>query len=348
MESIQVIKKLGKGVFGTTFLVKINGKPRIVKIEKLPDSDINYDTSKALWREIEFSKFSSKYPEHFMQLQSWEIVKDCKHTQGVPKDIIGPFRKFLENKERSTYCSKLTYLPVLDGTATDLIKTLKKNPTERSHKIFFSMIAQVIYAMSLMMKHGYMHTDTHTGNIMYKKTTKKTIKLGKTTIPTYGYQWYIIDYGLVKHKDFDKTKNKNDRDTEKFKLKNRHYDLIVFLLNMIEIPIYGIAFKQKIKLPSTQELIEKIKETDEFLIIKKLVPKLKEPLTLNYSIEMLFLIFYPVKYHEILGIDVQKYKRYIKTYDVNGPIFASMIKNLDKPTKMIEIIKKSVIKKLKS
>ena len=62
MESIKVIKKLGSGVIGTTYLLFINEKYYIGKIEKILEKNIIYDTSYSLWREIEFSKFANKYP----------------------------------------------------------------------------------------------------------------------------------------------------------------------------------------------------------------------------------------------------------------------------------------------
>ncbi len=117
MESIKVIKKLGSGVIGTTYLLSINNKHHVGKIEKILEKNIVYDTSYSFWREIEFSKFANTYPEHFMTLKSWSITKDCNHKQPTPPLYIqGKHRKDLIDINNSTYCSILIYEPALDNT----------------------------------------------------------------------------------------------------------------------------------------------------------------------------------------------------------------------------------------
>ena len=60
------------------------------------------------------------------------------------------------------------------------------------------MLLQVSYAMRLLHKHNYIHGDLHPGNVGVMKTgLKAKIKLGKDTIPTYGYQYKLIDFGLT-------------------------------------------------------------------------------------------------------------------------------------------------------
>lgn len=338
MESLKVIKKLGSGVIGTTYLVLIKNKQYVCKIEKILEEDIQYDTSKSLWREIEFSKFASQYPNHFMQLKSWEIVSGCEHVQPPPPPFIkGKHRKFLINKNKSDYCSKLLYSPVLDGTLNDFYKEINKKPNNNK---FYSMICQCTYSISLLISNGYIHRDLHPWNIMYKKTTAKTIKLGNITVPTYGLQWFLIDYGLILHKDFDRSTDAKDKKQEISQLKNKYVDLAIFYFNSIEMPIWDLVQKDKLKVTEFKKLVGKIKASTEYKNIAKFIPTINEKEVVDMCIAQMFLLFYPVKYHEFMGIDVDKYKKYIIIYDDDlKNLYKYMLKNIDKPTNIIKRIK---------
>ena len=164
MESTKVVKKLQSGVVGTTYLIEKNNKQYVCKIEKIFEDDIECDTSKSLWREIEFRNFTSHYPDHFMQLKSWSILNDCNHAQPtLPMWIPKKIRKLLIEKQKSPYCSQLVYTPVLDGTMNDFYK---KNKYDTINKTFCSMLCQFIYFFYLLGNSGYLHTDIHGGNIM--------------------------------------------------------------------------------------------------------------------------------------------------------------------------------------
>ena len=68
LDKYEVIKKLGAGMFGDTFLVKHKDKQYAMKVENIPEDEIkNKDLASPVWREIEFSKtMSNKYPLHFI------------------------------------------------------------------------------------------------------------------------------------------------------------------------------------------------------------------------------------------------------------------------------------------
>ena len=75
LDDYKIIKKIGKGFSGTTYLVKKNGKSYALKIQKILESDIKKSLRIEHWREIEFcKKFANKHPEHFMTLYDYDIT----------------------------------------------------------------------------------------------------------------------------------------------------------------------------------------------------------------------------------------------------------------------------------
>ena len=338
MDSIKVIKKLGSGVIGTTYLIEMNGEKYVDKIEKINKDDIYFDLSKNLWREIEFAnKFASKYPNHFMQLKSFEIVKECDHVQPNPPPFIqGKKRQDLINKNKSDYCSKLIYSPVLDGTLQSFYNKINK---KTNNKAFWSMFCQITYSIGLLIDNGYIHRDTHPGNIMFKKTNKKYIKLGNIMVNTHGMQWFIIDYGLIMHKSY-KLNNK-DKVDEIVQLNNKHGDLITVIFGSLKMPIWDQVDKHKLKIATFKTLVKNIKATPEYNNIKQYLPNINEKLTLANCIAILFLVLYPKSYHECMGVDVDKYEKYIIHYtDDEKLAYVYIIKNINKPNKIIKFIVK--------
>jgi len=112
MESLKVIKKLGNGVMGTTYMVKIGKNSYIAKIERIWEADITFRLDAPLWREIIFSEFCKMHSEHFMTLKSWEIMNHCKHKQSAPGWKMDTYStKNWELRNKSPYCSKLLYQP---------------------------------------------------------------------------------------------------------------------------------------------------------------------------------------------------------------------------------------------
>lgn len=68
-DNIHIIKKIGKGMHGSVFLVEdtITNNKYGLKIEQVFKKDIKESLSSPIWREIEFSKtMSNKYPLHFI------------------------------------------------------------------------------------------------------------------------------------------------------------------------------------------------------------------------------------------------------------------------------------------
>lgn len=343
MNSVKVIKKLGSGVMGTTYLIELSqGKEKrryICKIEKIWESDSMFRLDAPIWREIIFAKFCKKYPEHFMILKSWEIMNDCNHKQMSPGWKMDTYsRKNWTLRNKSPYCSKLVYQPVLDGTLNTVLASPKLKLPQLA-----SILSQIIYSIDLLIKSGFIHRDLHGNNIMYKKTTKKSIMLGKVECKTYGLQWFLIDYGLIIHPTFIcKYMHKQQRREELNLLNNKHYDLARFIFLTINMPIWNMIEKNNLfdKLPNETKLVKMILKTPEFITIKKYLPPIKEePITLNNCIFILFLLNYPHKYHEMLGFGDSKYNKLILNYDSIKDMYCNIIKRIHNPGSIIKYLK---------
>ena len=153
-------------------------------------------------------------------------------------------------------------------------------------------------------------------------------------------QWYLIDYGLILHKKYHKRKNEEEKKQEIEQLKDKYNDLALFLLQSIDMPIYNIVEKNNLKTESFEKLTKKIKASYDHKNIKKYLPNITEKNTLNICNHILFLIFYPIKYHEFMKIDTVKYEKYITKYsDSHKQIYSHMIKNINISYKIITFIK---------
>ncbi len=98
-----------------------------------------------------------------------------------------------------------------------------------------------------MASNSFVHTDLHMGNIAYTKVDKKSkIKIQldgiNYLIPTYGYQYAIIDYGLIQNKKFDLKKSEEKKYQKHIKY-NR--DLNIFFIYTLTNVQYAIKKKNK-------------------------------------------------------------------------------------------------------
>jgi hypothetical protein len=124
--------------------------------------------------------------------------------------------------------NKKHYLDLLlelkDGTLSEILPKLSKKQT-------LSMCIQVIYTLKLMHGAGYYHTDLHNKNIAYTKVNKdKMILLDNIKIPSYGYQFSFIDYGLILHKSFILNKKEKKKI---IRYKTYNWDLNNFIIKAL-------------------------------------------------------------------------------------------------------------------
>lgn len=193
----KIIKKIGHGVFGITYMVKHKNKKYAMKIQKILPCQRKPSTEQNIWREIHFARKMNKYPNQFMKLYCHKIINKCVHIQ--PKPEFKPnkqLKEYLTAMNDSPYCMMLMY-DLKDGVIGDLF--WKKKITQKQ---IYSYIAQMVYAVYVMKKNHYVHNDLHMRNIAYTKTDKKYIKLGKQKVRTYGYIYSAIDYGEILHPKF--------------------------------------------------------------------------------------------------------------------------------------------------
>jgi len=59
------------------------------------------------------------------------------------------------------------------------------------------MIIQLAYIVSLLQENKWVHHDVHFNNVMYKQMDVDTLSIYGQTVPTYGYVYSLIDYGLL-------------------------------------------------------------------------------------------------------------------------------------------------------
>ena len=196
INELKLGKKLGSGMFGTTYLAEYKNKSYAVKIEKIAEKNINYDLKVQDWREIEFSEsFANNYPEQFIYLYAYDIINDCKHIQEytnneIPKHLPKQVIKRLEEKQASSLCIRKVY-SLIDSTFSKIYKTITKEQ-------FYSCIIQISYIAYLMKNAGYTHNDLHGENLgVLYVDEKKKINIFGNQISTFGLQFKAIDFGNV-------------------------------------------------------------------------------------------------------------------------------------------------------
>lgn len=59
-DDVKILKKLGAGVFGTTYLAKYENEQYALKIQHILKKDIKKSFKSALWREIDLFKYIDK------------------------------------------------------------------------------------------------------------------------------------------------------------------------------------------------------------------------------------------------------------------------------------------------
>lgn len=243
----KIIKKLGSGFNGTSFLVKdkLNNK-YVLKQSTLP-TKITKKRKKEIETVVKFSNEMYKLNQnHFSKLYQHKIHRDCKiikKTQNVT--VFGNNEKNFKNEQKSKNCVK--YLFDFKEHMFEDVKINKHN--------WNSFITQMIYIIYLMKKKKWTQNDLNLGNVAYNKTNLKTIKIkinkNEYEVKTFGKIYSLIDYDNVLQ---------NNRATR---------DMINFIYHISSFGNFYIvsswmAFDLKIK-NFTNKIFKKLKTDDLFL-----------------------------------------------------------------------------------
>jgi len=245
IDNYKIIKKIGGGMEGTVYLVSKGNKKYALKIEHILESNIKQNKYSPLWREIYFMhQIASKYPDQFTQLIEYDIIANCKHKQKYSLDtkiFSIKTQKMINDIAESKYCVRKVYT-LIDSTLTHVL-TKKTITTQQA----YSMVVQLVDILDKMHSRGWVHGDFHTGNIGVLNTKKSHINIANYHIPTFGYIYKAIDYGLVKNKKYlGKNEKKYFDDNMKYEISNIKYQLV-------NSGVWTYVRKHKLKVPGFKE-----------------------------------------------------------------------------------------------
>lgn len=328
MDHYRITKKLGEGVMGKVYLARYNHESYALKIQRINKYDTKENYKSSLWREIEFSNFTKNYPDQFIILHEYNIIDDSEDFPNIKK-LNDEEKKDFNIFFKSQYCVIFAY-SIKDGNFKDILKKL-------SDKQFFSMLIQMSYIMHLLIENGYRHNDIHYQNVMYKKCDKnKTLKILEYVVPTYGYIFCLVDYGLIAHKKY------NLRPSEKFRLVNRVNDLDVFMNGLKHKPITKLAIRKDLEI-NYDILLDKIKKEEEYDDIKKYLLDGYPETNRNIMVNMM-LVMNEKKILKLMN--VEKYSKYFDKYDIFQKMdkkdFLYIWKNITEPEKIINYFYKKL------
>jgi hypothetical protein len=120
--------------------------------------------------------------------------------------------------------------------------------------------AQVLY---LMKKNGYTHNDLHSRNIGVVKTNKNYLRILDNKIPLLGYQYKVIDYGMVLHKKYKMDK------IEKKMHKDSNLNEIVRLLKKVVTFEKNDKIKKLFSSNREVKLFDKFINSDDYFLVKE-------------------------------------------------------------------------------
>jgi serine/threonine protein kinase len=238
MESkYKIIEIISNGAYATIYKIQIGKKYYALRSQKIFKSEaieykkifenkniLDYTTMNTkLYRLICFNKFINTINKnHFAILYKYKINK-CNFTQPLTNFVKN--NSYLFNRynelQKSNFCLDII-MDLKDGPLRDIMSKLSKNQ-------IYSLIIQIIYTLYLMHINGFYHCDVHDENIMYTKTSLKTIKIFDLIIPTFGYIYSIIDYEEVASTKF-KSSCQNE---EIFLINHKYKDNMIFLCRCI-------------------------------------------------------------------------------------------------------------------
>lgn len=328
LSNYKIIKELGFGMFATVFLIYIptNKKKYALKIQHIKKKDIKPNIKSNIWREINFSiDFANKYPEQFVSLYEYDFIDNCELEQKYPFDITRfslKYQKEFKKISSSPYCIRKVY-QLVDGDLNKLDGLL-------CTKQIYSLIIQLTFTIKLLHSNNYIHGDIHQGNVGWNKTNKNhKIKIANMEIPTFGYIFKLIDYGMV----MKKSDIKNNKEKKEFE-ENFLNELVLLVHFMVDTKIYDFINDNKIQ----QNFMSDYNEFKKTIFYKQI-----RKYTHLKSIQMfLFDILFPDQYQKI--IFGSKYSQTIprKLYIPIDDIIYFIV-NYKEPNKIIKLFNDKIL-----
>lgn len=322
MNKYKIIKKLGEGAYGIVYQVNYNDIIYALKIQKIKETDLKENYRSHIWREIEFSNFTKRYDNHFMKLIEYKFIKSKKELPNYKK-INDKEKSELKKFIKESNCIIFIY-ELKDGDLKFLLPKL-------SSKQIFSLFIQFSYISYLLSQEGYRHGDIHYQNIMYIKVDEnKMIKIFDKDIPTFGYIFSLIDYGLIINKKYDLNKY------EKTKFKYNINDLDIFMNGLKHKPITKYIIKNNIN-TNIDDVISNIEQTSEYNYVVKYLFNNYSITNENIIINMM-LALNEKKTLKLLNVNKQYHK--IDKYNIFNKIekndFLFIWKNIGNPRNIID------------
>jgi hypothetical protein len=254
---IKINDLISYGMKGTVYNSDYNNKSYAYKIEHILKTEM-----KKQQNEINFSlKFANKFPNHFISLYDYQLIKNCNHKQQYSYDLKQfPDKKYYLKLAKSNLCMAKLY-SLIDGTLDSIFDSLNINQK-------YSLLIQLTYIFYLLHKFKFSHNDIHSKNIGFVKTNQPFIKIFNLKIPLYGYLFKLIDFGNVSTKI-------NHKQPELF-------SLLFFTINT-NLDNYNINWKK------SDNIIQK---SPEFSTISSFI-------NYNFLSYFLFLLIHTDKYYSI-------------------------------------------------
>jgi len=239
--NIKIKKKLGSGLFGTTYLCEYKNKIYALKRFKILEQDKIINDTNKIWKEIDLYNYINTLPKNlqifFTKLYGYNITDTISHIQIRTDNYI------IDTKLEEMDKSKWVMEHLMDYKGSMMLGEFIYNKKIISKKLVMSFIFQIINIICILNNGGYSHSDLHSGNIMINKTTRKSFNLtyekSQFRIPYEGYQLSAIDYGSVKSKKYN---NEKDINFKKYNELWHFHEITTRILSLITGEQYIFSF----------------------------------------------------------------------------------------------------------
>lgn len=337
---LEIIKPLGHGVSGITYLAKYKENSVVVKKSYLSFYD-SVNLSSPFNTLLKFSNnFASKNKKHFVVVMGYNIVKNPSWNFEEELEKFEGKKPVIKTHHDKFSCLSLIMTPVLDDTLKNwhnsLMVNVKNNKAETCKQIY-SFLVQFFYMFYLLQNAGWYHLDAKWKNIMYKSVDEDTVSINlgsneKILIPSYGKRWYLIDYDTVCQQG---NKTLSIR---------KHYFLVRILEFLLVQPFWVTIAKNKIKIDRDHIIADKIRRNIKTSYLNNLLPQIEktESDTINQCLLALCVMLEPTEYFNILGLTGKSWEQDLSSTinDQYMPAedFLFIIANLNDAKKIIEYL----------